>query len=482
MEKKRVHKEELKALGIPNGQLLLKFQRVCNSVLQQGKITKDDLLAEVKNMIADPLPYSKTRSQLRSLAVLLVEKANVHPDEDEAIQYDIRETALSYPIYGRENIDSKALAQMDVAMRLPITAGGALMPDAHSGYGLPIGGVLATDINTIIPYAVGVDIACRMCMSIFDVPATALHKESRRLEWILNESTVFGMGATTKQHFDDRVMDLMEWRSTKLIRSLKDKAYSQLGTSGTGNHFVEWGTLTIEDGAIPELPAGEYLTLLSHSGSRGFGSTIANYYSTLAVKKTALPREAKDLAWLDLRTEEGQEYWISMNLAGEYASANHHEIHNKIAAKYGLQPVRRVENHHNFAWKEKLADGTEVMVHRKGATPAGEGVLGIIPGSMATPGFLVTGKGNADSLNSAAHGAGRLMSRNQAIKTFKRSTVDEMLKTRGITVLGSGLDEAPMAYKDIHTVMKAQDSLVEVLGTFMPRIVKMADPKERPED
>ncbi len=482
MEKKKVHKEELKSLGIPNGQLLLKFQRVCNSVLLQGRISKDDLLVEAKNMIADPLPYSKTRNQLRNLAVLLVEKANVRPDEEEAIHYDIRETALSYPIYGRENIDPKALAQMDVAMRLPIAAAGALMPDAHSGYGLPIGGVLATDINTIIPYAVGVDIACRMCMSIFDVPATVLDKESRRLEWILNESTVFGMGATTKQHFDDRIMDLMEWRSTKLIRSLKDKAYAQLGTSGTGNHFVEWGTLTIEDGAIPELPAGQYLTLLSHSGSRGFGSTIANHYSTLAVKKTALPREAKDLAWLDLRTEEGQEYWISMNLAGEYASANHHEIHNKIAAKYGLQPVRRIENHHNFAWKERLADGTEVMVHRKGATPAGKGVLGIIPGSMATPGFLVTGKGNEDSLNSAAHGAGRLMSRNQAVKEFKRSTVDDMLKARGITLLGSGLDEAPMAYKDIHAVMKAQDTLVDVLGTFMPRIVKMADPREKPED
>jgi tRNA-splicing ligase RtcB len=482
MEKNQMHKEDLKALGIPNGQLLLKFQRVCNSILQQGKITKEDLLAEVKLMMADPLPYSKTRSQLRSLAVLLVEKANVGPQDGEAIHYDIREAALSYPIYGKENIDPKALAQMDVAMRLPIAVAGALMPDAHSGYGLPIGGVLATDINTIIPYAVGVDIACRMCMSIFEVPATALVKESRRLEWILNESTVFGMGATTKQHFDDRIMDMAEWKSTKLIRSLKDKAYAQLGTSGTGNHFVEWGTLTIEGGAVPGLPAGEYLTLLSHSGSRGFGSTIANYYSTLAIKKTALPREAKDLAWLDLRTEEGQEYWIAMNLAGEYASANHHEIHNKIAAKYGLQPVHRIENHHNFAWKEKLSDGTEVMVHRKGATPAGKGVLGIIPGSMATPGFLVTGKGNTNSLNSAAHGAGRLMSRNQAIKEFKKSMIDDLLKTEGITLLGSGLDEAPMAYKDIHAVMKAQDALVEVLGTFMPRIVKMADPKERPED
>ncbi|MDB5020380.1 MAG: tRNA-splicing ligase RtcB [Pedobacter sp.] len=482
MEKPTIHKEELKAIGIPNGQLLLKFQRVCNSVLKQGRIGKPELLSELKRMVVDPLPFAKTKNQLRTLAHLLIEKVDVRSEDNEAIQYDIRATALGYPIYGKEHIDSKALAQMDVAMRLPISVAGALMPDAHAGYGLPIGGVLATDVNTIIPYAVGVDIACRMCMSIFDVPATVLDKELARLKWILNECTFFGMGSTSKEHFDTHLFDSDDWKATKLIRSLKDKAYSQLGTSGTGNHFVEWGTLSIGEGSLADLPAGEYLTLLSHSGSRGFGSTLANYYSTLAIKKTGLPREARELAWLDLNSEEGQEYWISMNLAGNYASANHHEIHNKIADKFGIRPVRVIENHHNFAWKEKLTDGSDVMVHRKGATPAGKGVLGIIPGSMATPGFLVAGKGELASINSASHGAGRLMSRNQAFKEFKSAAVAELLRSRGITLLGSGLDEAPMAYKDIHAVMKAQESLVEVLGTFMPKIVKMADPRERPED
>ena len=477
-----MHKEELKTVGIPNGQLLLKFQRVCNSILKQGRISKAELLEELKNMVVDPLPFAKTKNQLRSLAKLLIEKANVHTNEDEAILYDIRAQAPEYPIYGKEHIDAKALGQMDVAMRLPISVAGALMPDAHAGYGLPIGGVLATDINTIIPYAVGVDIACRMCMSIFDVPPAILDKELPRLKSILNENTFFGMGSTSKTHFDTGLFDSDAWNATKLIRSLKDKAYNQLGTSGTGNHFVEWGTLTVSGAGLPDLPAGEYLTLLSHSGSRGFGSTLANYYSTLAIKKTGLPREARELAWLDLNTAEGQEYWVSMNLAGDYASANHHEIHNKIAAKFGRQPLKRIENHHNFAWKEKLSDGREVMVHRKGATPAGKGVLGIIPGSMATPGFLVSGKGEVASINSASHGAGRLMSRNQAFKEFKSEAVRELLQSRGITLLGSGLDEAPMAYKDIHAVMEAQHSLVEVLGTFMPKIVKMADPKERPED
>ena len=293
---------------------------------------------------------------------------------------------------------------------------------------------------------------------------------------------MFGVGATTKDHFDTSLFDRPEWGTTKLIRSLKDKAYSQLGTSGSGNHFVEWGTFTVEEGKMKDIPAGEYLTLLSYSGSRSFGATIAGYYSKLAMSKTTLPAAQKELAWLDLNAEEGQEYWISMNLAGDYASANHHEIHNKISAKMGIAPLFRIENHHNFAWKEKLADGTPVMVHRKGATPAGKGVLGVIPGSMATPGFLVKGKGNEAALNSASHGAGRLMSRNRAFKEIKRTMVDELLKQRGITLLGAGLDESPMVYKDIHGVMKAQESLIEVLGIFMPKIVKMADSKERPED
>jgi tRNA-splicing ligase RtcB len=198
--------------------------------------------------------------------------------------------------------------------------------------------------------------------------------------------------------------------------------------------------------------------------------------------KTKLPSEAKHLAWLDLDKEDGQEYWIAMNLAGEYASANHHEIHNKIAQALKLSPVMRIENHHNFAWKEQLADGTEVMVHRKGATPAGEGVLGIIPGSMSTPGFVVRGKGNPSSINSASHGAGRLMSRSAAFKTLDKIAIAANLVDKRITLMGSDMDEAPMAYKDIHAVMAAQHDLVEVLAKFQPRIVRMANPKERPED
>ena len=143
-----------------------------------------------------------------------------------------------------------------------------------------------------------------------------------------------------------------------------------------------------------------------------------------------------------------------------------------------------VENHHNFAWQETLADGREVMVHRKGATPAGPDVLGIIPGSMTAPGYVVRGLGHAGAINSASHGAGRLMSRTQAFSRITQSQVNKVLEAAGIQLIGGDLDEAPMVYKDIKTVIGAQQELVKVLATFTPKIVRMADAnrKEGRED
>jgi tRNA-splicing ligase RtcB len=187
------------------------------------------------------------------------------------------------------------------------------------------------------------------------------------------------------------------------------------------------------------------------------------------------------LAWLDLDSEPGLEYWQAMNLMGEYASANHALIHAKIAKALGAEVLANVENHHNFAWKE-VHDGRELIVHRKGATPAGAGVLGVIPGSMATPGFVVRGRGNDASLHSASHGAGRVMSRTAAKKQFRWAHVKPMLEKANVTLLSAGIDEAPVAYKDIHQVMAAQQDLVEVIARFDPRIVKMADAGEKPED
>jgi len=234
------------------------------------------------------------------------------------------------------------------------------------------------------------------------------------------------------------------------------------------------------------VPAGPRVALLSHSGSRGTGAAVCEYYRGIARKRhPELAADLRDLAWLDLGTEAGQEYWAAMELMGRYAAANHELIHRHIARRLGLDPLLEIENHHNFAWIERHAiEGVErkVVVHRKGATPAGQGMLAVIPGSMASAGYLVRGRGCAESLCSAAHGAGRRMSRTQARRRLKGEDLQKLLRTRGVRLLSAGLDESPEAYKDIETVMAEQRDLVEPLARFEPRIVRMAGPRERPED
>jgi tRNA-splicing ligase RtcB (3'-phosphate/5'-hydroxy nucleic acid ligase) len=394
-----------------------------------------------------------------------------------------RETRAPCRVYGTD-LEQGALQQMDNACRLPVAVAGALMPDAHQGYGLPIGGVLATDA-AVIPYAVGVDIACRMKMTVLDRPVPALSTAQAELARAIEQETRFGVGAEFKNRRDHPVMD-GDWSVLEVTARLKDRAWAQLGTSGSGNHFVEFGVLTVFE-RVGGLGAGDYLALLSHSGSRGTGAAVADHYSRLARSRhPGLPQELCHLAWLDLDTEAGQEYWAAMELMGRYAAANHALIHQHVARALGAGVLLDVENHHNFAWRERhlLPDGSErdVIVHRKGATPAGLDALGIVPGSMATPGYVVRGKGAAGSLRSAAHGAGRRMSRTQAKKTFGWDDVRRVLAERRVTLLSAGLDEVPMAYKDIEEVMAAQQDLVSVVARFEPRIVKMAPAGERPED
>lgn len=392
---------------------------------------------------------------------------------------ELRDEPLPYPVWGAELIDASARQQMDNAMRLPVTVAGALMPDAHVGYGLPIGGVLATH-EAVIPYAVGVDIACRMRLSVFDASAIVLNQQKGRFEKILQGNTRFGAGVEWKPPMEDAVMDDPDWTATPLLRGLKDKAGRQLGTSGSGNHFVELGELeVVVDDAGPGLEQGKHLALLSHSGSRGTGARIAEHYSQIA--KNMHPElkgaggDMSHLGWLDIQTQAGQEYWLSMNLAGRYASANHRVIHRNIAKASGMKSLAVVENHHNFCWIERLPDGQEVYVHRKGATPADAGALGVIPGTMGDVGYVVRGRGNADSLNSASHGAGRLMSRTKAFETLTKTMRDQYLREKGVTLLGGGLDESPQAYKNINEVIAAQSELVEVIARFRPRIVMMTD-------
>jgi tRNA-splicing ligase RtcB (3'-phosphate/5'-hydroxy nucleic acid ligase) len=460
----------LKLNNWPDGKIIGIAKNISTQLSAQG-VEREAILSQLDAVRQDPGPFlaDALMADLAREWIRLMHK-------DEPSVDTLLDAPIPYPIWGRENIDDGAVAQMDSAMRLPVTVAGALMPDAHIGYGLPIGGVLATD-NAVIPYAVGVDIACRMRLSLYEVSPHLLGQKPGMFEDALWNETAFGMGAkwTGSKKAQHAVLDDDAWYATPQLRLLKDTAMNQLGTSGTGNHFVEWGSFHLTEPMFG-LEPGIYLALLSHSGSRGVGAKIADRYSKLARETHPdLDASVKYLAWLSLDSEDGQEYWLSMELAGRFASANHNIIHHRVASAVGLKEVAVVENHHNFAWKEKLADGRTVIVHRKGATPAGVGALGIIPGSMGDAGYLVRGKGVPSSLESASHGAGRQMSRRVALSSISKSARDEYLKKNDVTLLGGGMDESPQAYKSIESVIKAQTELVDVLGKFTPRIVRMAD-------
>lgn len=395
---------------------------------------------------------------------------------EEPLLKDRKEIAIhkesgEFNVYGRKHISSNAFQQMESAMRLPISKAGALMPDAHQGYGLPIGGVLAAK-NAIIPYGVGMDIGCRMSLTMYDLKEGFLNRYSYQLKMALKQKTNFGTGGELNFAQEHEILDREEFRATELLKQLHGKAVKQLGTSGSGNHFVEFGLVEVTDGSDWGIAPGQYVGILAHSGSRGLGAMLAKHYTEIAKSKCLLPRQVQHLAWLDMDSEEGQEYWLSMNLAGDYAKACHDQIHLNLAKHMGIKPIAKVENHHNFAWKE-WHHGEELIVHRKGATPAAKGVLGIIPGSMTAAGYIVRGRGEQASLHSASHGAGRRLSRSKARDSFTGSALRKMLSQHKVTLIGGGVDEAPIAYKNIEEVMESQKNLVDVIGKFQPRIVRM---------
>jgi tRNA-splicing ligase RtcB len=467
-----MNSRQLQKLGLPDDPDVIKAALLgIQSASKAGVLRELDLKATFAEILAAPQAH-KSDEHFGALSAALVDYAK-EPLPAEPI---------GYRTWGND-IDAAAHAQMKTACEMPMAAGAALMPDAHVGYGLPIGGVLALR-NAVCPYAVGVDIACRMKLSVLDMPVATLTDDGKFAGYrdALEKGTRFGVGAEYKRPQDHAVMD-EDWTVSRITRENKDKAWRQLGTSGSGNHFVEFGLLTIDgDADDVGLKAGRYVALLSHSGSRGTGASVCSTYSAIARAK--MPKRFEHLgrlAWLDMNAQEGREYWAAMNLMGDYAAANHAVIHRNVAKLLGAEILAGVENHHNFAWLERHG-GEDLYVHRKGATPAGRGVLGVIPGSMGDPGFVVRGLGNRESLNSASHGAGRCMSRKAAKDKYNFRSVQKELAARGIKVLSAGADEVPGVYKKIEAVMAEQQDLVEVVARFDPKIVKMCGDGSAAED
>ncbi|MGB4775514.1 MAG: RtcB family protein [Daejeonella sp.] len=457
--------KELTKIGYTNDQARsLVINIVSKHFKYQSKAEIMELLLNIRN---NPEEYVNDEITGKIAGIFLGDTKE-HPLKT----FSLLEESAILKTYGSEVIEASAKRQMKLAMSLPVSVQGALMPDAHMGYGLPIGGVLATD-NAVIPYGVGMDIGCRMALSVIDEGEAYLKRYAYQVQQALNTHTHFGMEGGLEFDQEHEVLDSAVFKETELLKKLHQKAVRQLGSSGSGNHFVEFGEIELVENNALGLPAKKYLALLSHSGSRGLGTNIARFYTQLAMNTCKLPREAQQLAWLDMNSAEGQEYWMSMNLAGDYAKACHDRIHINLLKALGLKALKKVENHYNFAWKDTLANGKEVIIHRKGATPAHSGELGIIPGSMATPAYLVMGKGVENALYSASHGAGRAMSRHDAKESMTSSTMKKILSAAGVTLIGGSLEENPLAYKDVEKVIAAQTELIEIQGKFLPKIVRM---------
>jgi tRNA-splicing ligase RtcB len=276
-------------LGVPLGEATRRATDFVTSFILRGG-DKSRLEDEVKAILANPSAFTKDPLRQEFAKALL----NAPPPP--------RTEPVKYRQWG-EGLEHEAVMQMEKACLLPVAVAGALMPDAHVGYGLPIGGVLATE-NTVIPYAVGVDIACRMKMTVLDIPVRELERHQERLTRAIEAETRFGVGATFKNRRKHEVLDA-DWSVSPVTQQNKDRAWSQLGTSGSGNHFVEFGTFTAHS-KIRDLEPGTYVALLSHSGSRGTGAAVCDHYSKIAFSQFPdLPGELKRLAWLSLDSEEG---------------------------------------------------------------------------------------------------------------------------------------------------------------------------------
>lgn len=428
---------------------------------------KNEVLNILSNLLHNPNDYLEDEV-LRELAKQFIEK----PGKEHVEIVVAEPEPKNFMVFGSKQISTNTMIQMEKAMMLPIAKKGALMPDAHEGYGLPIGGVFATK-NEVVPYGVGLDIGCRMCLTIYQENDKFLNRYGYQVKTAIKNNTHFGIRNDVDFNYEHEVLDRREFFEYPIARKLHGKAKKQLGTSGSGNHFVECGIVELPENNSFGIGSGNYFGVLSHSGSRGFGAEIAKTYTEIAMKHLRMPKGMQHLAWLDLSSEAGMEYWSLMNLAGDYASACHEMIHYAISKELRLSEIARIENHHNFAWKEKMEDGEEYIVHRKGATPAGKGEFGIIPGSMTQPGYIVSGLGCETALNSASHGAGRKITRTKAKHSITMSEVRKHLKQNNVTLMGGGVDEAPFVYKDLEKVMKAQSDLVRIEGKFTPKIVCM---------
>lgn len=369
-----------------------------------------------------------------------------------------------------ERLEDGAMEQARHLANLPFTFKHvAIMPDSHQGYGMPIGGVLATR-DVIIPNAVGVDIGCGMCAlqtNLKEIDRPLLKNIVGRIHQLIP----VGFDWHKQQQPDVLMPDRKKYGELPIIQTHYKKARQQLGTLGGGNHFIE-----IQQGGDGNI------WVMVHSGSRNLGKQVADHYNKLAIqlnqkRKSDIPK-AWQLAFLPLDCNEACLYQDEMNYCVEFALANRKRMIEAIQSVIedffpgvDFQPIINIA--HNFASYEKHFN-QNVMVHRKGATQAGDGQMGIIPGSQGANSYIIRGKGNPESFQSCSHGAGRKLGRKQAIRELNLQKEQHLLEQQGIIHALKGknsLDEAPGAYKDIAEVMENQQDLVDIVVELKPLAV-----------
>ena len=454
--KKNMNKVLLKAGYDPSIENYKEIAKAAGRLAKAG-LKEEKILEEIRKEFGETVPKQQRSSPPQGR---LMYRANPVP-----IEY-----------FGElgTDLDDKVVDQIQKAARLPVAKRAAVMPDGHSGYALPIGGVIALD-NAVSPSFVGYDIACRVTTTILDITPDELLENRQAIARDMRIVSSFGLGSGFRgqNRRDHPVIHDHLWERIPALKKLRSLAWEQLGSSGGGNHFFDalTGEVIAEAEWMP-LHAGEkFAAIMTHSGSRGVGNQLARHYQRVAQREnrkiaTGIPNGYE---WLDLDTAAGKEYWDVMQLMGRYAQANHHLIHDYFLKQSGLQQLVRWENHHNFAFKEE-----GLVIHHKGATPAHVGQIGIVPGSSGTASYLVEGLGNEASLNSTSHGAGRFRSRTASKKQHDERAYRNHMKYHDIMDIGVATDETFMAYKDIERVMALQEGvLVRSIARMFPSIVVM---------
>jgi tRNA-splicing ligase RtcB (3'-phosphate/5'-hydroxy nucleic acid ligase) len=346
-------------------------------------------------------------------------------------------------------------------MRVGNAVAGVVCADGHLGYAQPVGGVIAYEKQISIS-GVGFDIGCGNLAVRLDTPYTAIQDKVGTLIKDVARTISFGIGRSNEERVEHELFDDREaWRESDM-EAYRQKAVGQLGTVGSGNHYVD--LLRDQEG---------FVWIGVHFGSRGLGHTSATRYLKAAGGKDGMHVAP---AVINEDSEIGRRYIAAMELAGRYAYAGREWVVERARQIIGGNVTDTVHNHHNYAWRE-THNGRDLWVVRKGATPAFPGQRGFVGGSMGDDAVIVEGIESPQakaSLYSTIHGAGRLFGRKEAKRRFARAEMDQWLKQRGVTLVGADLDESPMAYRRLPEVLAQHAGTIKVLHTLRPFAVAMA--------